>query len=535
MPFKNCIFGYKTHQLKSFTYAIFFILITSCLSVKTYNQRLEKSVGVEKLHQDIDFVNHQLQKLHPNLYWYISKEKLDYQFDSLKQSIKTPLPPHLFFEKLAPIITKVKEGHLALTPPMKRLTNKERKKVENQKGLFGRMNYVVDQNRLYVKDNADKFEGIKVGTEILKINDLPIQEYLKKYENYITGDGENTTFKKYALAGRWAIYFTVEKGIMDSVKIQTSYQNQIKDFYIHREPKTKVEKEEEKKLISTIKKNETQKTKDYNPVTRAFNRDLQFLAADSSIAYMKVKTFSGDLSSKFYKQSFKRIKNNKSKYLILDIRDNLGGSLNEIHNLYSYLALEKFQFIDDIEITQYNSVLHADYFDEFPNALKPIAAIGYPFYAIGTLLSSKKKNGKFYLRNNNIISIKKPKKDAFEGKIYLLINGSSFSASAIIASKLKNDKRAFLVGEETGGANDGTVAGRYSTKQLPHSHLYLPIGLMLIQPHITFGNTRKGVTPDAEVISSLYDVLSKKDPQLDWIKKDIKQTASEVLNESKSK
>ncbi|WP_435526032.1 S41 family peptidase [Chryseobacterium indoltheticum] len=62
-----------------------------------------------------------------------------------------------------------------------------------------------------------------------------------------------------------------------------------------------------------------------------------------------------------------------------------------------------------------------------------------------------------------------PKENAFKGKVYLLINGGSFSASSVISSKLKFDKRVTLVGEETGGANDGTVAGFYSYQKLPNS------------------------------------------------------------------
>jgi C-terminal processing protease CtpA/Prc len=52
-----------------------------------------------------------------------------------------------------------------------------------------------------------------------------------------------------------------------------------------------------------------------------------------------------------------------------------------------------------------------------------------------------------------------------------LINGASFSASSIISAKLKYEKRAVIVGEETGGANDGTVAGVNNTVTLPHSKL----------------------------------------------------------------
>lgn len=506
--------------MKITKYFFLLIVFTSCVSVKTYNKRLETPIATEKLKFDVDFAYRKLQKLHPNLYWYISKDSLDYKFDSLKTTINKPLKPAEFFQKLEPVVAKIREGHLRVKIPQKRFTKKETQNLKNQKGLFSRMNYVVDNDRIFVKDNAEKFENIKVGTEILKIKDVPVKDYLEKYKKYVNSDGYNTTFQKYWMARVWATYFTVENGILDSVKIETRYQNEIKDFYIHREKKTKIEKKEERK---DAKRDETKKTKDYNPVTKNFNRDLNFFLKDSAVAYIKIKTFSGTFSKKFYKESFAKIRQANSKYLILDIRDNLGGSLSEINNLYSYLALDKFKFINDIEVTSGNSMFHADYFSHFPLIIKPIALVAYPSYLIATALSNKKKEGGHYLRNNDFFPIKNPKKFAFQGKVYVLVNGSSFSASSIISSKIKEDQRGILVGEETGGANDGTVAGRYSTEKLPNSKLEIPIGLMLIQPNIKFANTRKGVLPHVEILPSLDDVLQKKDIQLEWILKEISE------------
>lgn len=519
MFYKILIFLKKKKELKKsiFIFFAFALALTSCVSVKKYNQRLETPVSAENLKKDVDFAYEKLQKLHPSLYWYISKNELDKKFDSLKTTINTPLNPKEFYLKLQPVVSKIREGHLRVSIPQKRLTKKETKNLKNQKGLFSRMNYVVDNDRIFVKDNADKFENIAVGTEILKIKDIPTKEYLERYKKLINSDGYNETFQKYWLARVWANFFTVENGILDSVKITTKLNSETKDFYIHRFKKTKAEKEAEKK---DEKRDVVKKTKDYNPATKDYNRDLKFLTKDSAVAYMKIKTFSGTYSKKFYKESFEKIKNAKSEYLILDIRNNLGGSLYEINNLYSYLALEKFEFIKDIEVTSGSSLFHADYFTGLPKVAIPFAALGYPIYFTITALSNKEKSGKHYLRNNGIFAIKNPKKNAFKGKLYVLINGSSFSAASTLPAKIKGDKRGFLVGEETGGANDGTVAGRYSTQKLPNSKLQIPIGLMLIQPNIELANTQKGVVPDKEIVPTLLEVLQKKDIQLDWILKE---------------
>ena len=515
----------KTVILKPI-YILFLIIILSfhsCISVKQYNTHLETPISPEKLKTDIDFTYQKLKELHPNLYWYITQEALDKKFDSLKASIQKPINPSQFFEKLAPVIADIKEGHLALRIPSKKLTKKEIKNLEFQKGLFSRMNYIVHENRIFVKDNVDKFENIATGTEILKIQDIPVSQYLEKYKPYVNSDGFNTTFQKYSMARKWANYFTVENGILDSVKIQTKWKEEVKDFYIHREKITKDEKKKEELENKKLTKSESGKTKDYNIITKSYNRNLQFPLKDSSIAYMKIKTFSGTYSKKFYRKSFEILKKSPAKYLILDIRDNLGGSLAEINNLYSYLVDENFKFINDIEITSPKAIFKADYFSHFPTITKPIAVAAYPFYLIGTALSIKKEKGKTYLKNNSVFALKKPKENHFKGKIYVLVNGTSFSAASILPSKLKDAERAIIVGEETGGANDGTVAGRYSTIKLPNSKLVLPIGLMLIQPNINFTKTKKGVIPDFEILPTLNQNLQKNDIQLDWVMKEIQK------------
>lgn len=506
-------------------------ILTSCVSVQKYNEHLQKNIAPNLLKSDVDLAYEKLQELHPELYWYIDKEDLDYKFDSLKTTINSPLNPSEFYQKLAPVVSEVRQGHLRVSLPARRYSRKEMRGLKNQKGLFGRMDYVVDKNRLFVIENKEDFENIEVGTEILEIKDEPVEKYLKKYRKMVNSDGYNTTFHKYYLAKLWPAVFTIENGILDSVKLKTKFNEEIKERYIHREKTSKTEKKKEKEKIKELEKKDENKNRDYNVQTKSFNRDLQFLDKDSTIAYIKIKTFSGIASKHFYKESFNKIKQHEAKYLILDIRDNFGGSLSEINNLYSYLAIEDFKFIKDVEVTDKNSMSKANYFSQIPTIWKPVAAIFYPYYLIKYTAATKERNGKYYLMNKRLYKNNTPKENAFGGKIYVLINGGSFSAASILPAKLKGDERAILVGEETGGANDGTVAGRYSTVKLPHSKLKIPIGLMLIQPNIEASNTQKGVTPHVEIIPTLQQILEKDDVQLDWVMKDIRgEHHQEVLN-----
>ena len=109
----------------------------------------------------------------------------------------------------------------------------------------------------------------------------------------------------------------------------------------------------------------------------------------------------------------------------------------------------------------------------------------------------KNADGNYYYRSNT----KPEKKDenAFGGKLYVMINGGSFSASSIISSNLKGSKRATFVGEETGGAYNGCVAGQMPMIKLPYSKIQMRVGLVAIKPFYSSELDGRGIFPDKEI------------------------------------
>ena len=501
---------------KTFILSIF-IIIFSCQSVKKNNLFLEKKIPVLQLRKDVDYTYQKLQKFHPNLYWYISKEKLDHKFDSLKTTIKEPLAANQFFFKLAPVVASINEGHLRLRSISRQYSKAEQKELKSKKPLFALMDYKIIDDKIYVKENKEDFGKIKAGTEILKINDENVSDLVRRYRKLYSSDGENQTFQKYFMNLTFFNYYTLENGYLDSVKLQTLCDNVIEDVHLKRQKKETKEVTEEKKLPKITV---DQKLQDYNAISKTYNRSFKFLKSDSTVAYVKIKSFSATQAKKFYDQTFRKIKNAKSEYLIIDVRDNLGGSLSEINNLYSYLTDEKFTLIKVPEMTSKTSGMHQNYFRGQSVFTSIMSAPAYPFFLAGNYLLSSKKDKRYYFREFASRPTK-PKENAFKGKIYVLVNGASFSASSILSAKLKYEKRAVIVGEETGGAHDGTVAGVNNTVILPHSHLTLPIGLFLIRPNIEFENKNRGVVPNFSVNPNFEDIFGTDDKILDWTLEDI--------------
>lgn len=233
--------------MKSFSLIILFVFIfSSCSSVKKHNEQRSSCISPEELKEDVDYAYNKIKEMHPKLYWYISKSQLDHKFDSLKQTITQPLTPLEFYFKLQPVIASIKEGHLSLRIPIKKFTKKEIKSLENKKGMFSRFEYYVSGEHLYIIENHDSIENIKPGTEILKINGIPVAEYLKKYTQLISSDGNNTTFQPYFLKDIFFNFYSAEFGFNDTAKIETLYNKQIKTYTITRAEKSKTDFEKDK-------------------------------------------------------------------------------------------------------------------------------------------------------------------------------------------------------------------------------------------------------------------------------------------------
>ncbi len=512
---------------------------TSCTSVKKHNSQVNEPISVVKLKKDVDFAYQKLQKLHPDLYWYVSKEQLDFKFDSLKTTISKPLTSYEFYTKITPVINEVRQGHLAIFPNSKIWSKKETQDL-NKKGMgpFSQFEFMIFDDKLYVAKNNSIDSTIAVGSEIVSINSVSTEKLLKKYRKLMTSDGYNTTFYKHQLPKKFSNFYVNENGIKDSLLYEFKCDDSIKSVWIARKKTDKAATNKKdsvaKKLTKAEKKNlaiENNKKRKYNSIngydasTKTFQRSLNFIEKDSSVAVLKIKSFSVGNYEPFYKEAFKRIKDNKSKFLILDLRGNPGGRLSEINNLYSFVADSAIAFADKSEVATKTSFLKREYFNGGITT-KVLKSIFYPLYVSFIYLKVKKEGDKYYYYTNEN-KVKPLREDRFKGKMYVLIDGGSFSASSIISSNLKGSKRAIFVGEETGGAFNGTVAGQMPIIELPNSHVKLRVGLMKIVAHYKTEEVGHGIRPDIEITPTLADKINGNDPEMNWILEDINKINSD--------
>ncbi|MEH1008259.1 S41 family peptidase [Winogradskyella sp. ECml5-4] len=528
----------------SFTLCLI-LLLTSCSSVEKYNQQISKLHSVEDIHEDIDKVYEQLQRNHPHLYQFSSKAVLDFKFDSLKKAIDKPMDSRTFYKQLSAVTKYVGQGHLSMSPPSQRFDRKARKALRGSKFDITNLDFEYLDNKLFVT-NARGKDSVLINAEVLKVEDESPQDLIKKYKRLIASDGYNTTLHQRVVGTRFMSYYVNDKGRFDSISLTfrnsdstfvKQYKRILKKNLAHLKQdslaKDSVKLKDVKKIKLTkaerkAKKKERKAERKHNekygfiPDRNEYTRNLNFIGKDSAVALLKIRGFSRYDYEDFYDESFKLIDSLKAEALVIDLRNNFGGRLKEITYLYSYLTDENFRMINPSEVNTRFPLLKSLMANSSPTLVKAIAGIASPVLITIDLFKTKKEDNKLYYKFKSSKE-QEPKPLNFKGKVYVLINGNSFSASSILSTQLQGSKRATFVGEETGGAYNGTVAGYYKMYEMPHTKVRARIGLAFIDAPYKVTPDGYGVKPDVELLPSYKDRLQSIDPELEWILEDLGQ------------
>ncbi len=443
-----------------------------------------KKIPVEELQKDLTFLKKVLEDIHPGMYYFTDKQSYHQLYDSIYQSLQTPLTKQELREKIAPLILQLQCGHTRLLA-----SNKNSKK--SNKNYFPLQLKQIEGKVLVDKNLGEDTSHLFKGVEILTINDLPIDSILQFfYQNTTRGsDGDNETGKDYYNFRYFSSRFAEWFGQPDSFKIE------------YRQPK--MEGSQNIFIAASTSKEMQQNFKAYYGKLPK-NITLKWLNEETAV--LKIRAFvdiDTDYGLNFWGQiraHFAELKRLKAKNLVIDVRGNGGGALGNSFKLMQYVATEPFS-ANKAMLAKAEAVHNVGFRE------KLMLGLGFR-HTDSTYISSK-----------SFTHIRKPKRNlGFKEKIYLLIDGGSYSASALFAAHLHAKNRATIIGEESGGNYYLAFAGFWTVKTLPHSKISVRIPLIRleydVESNVPFN---RGVPPDIEVAQSYDDFLKGKDTQLEAV------------------
>ena len=238
----------------------------------------------------------------------------------------------------------------------------------------------------------------------------------------------------------------------------------------------------------------------------------------NGIPVLTIKTFGGGPYGraninykKFLANSFKELAAKKISHLIIDLRNNGGGRDDFGKMLAAHLLDKPFQYYDSLE-TRVNTITFSQYTDASPGDA-----------AIMKRRLKANDHGSYDATGHPNLGIQQPLKPTFKGKVYILINGSSFSATGEATSIIHFHKKAVFIGEECGSGYYGNTSGMGVTLTLPHTKIRISIPLVRYAMTVSNYPKNHGIIPKYKIPTTIDDLMNQKDPQMEFALKLIKK------------
>lgn len=319
----------------------------------------------------------------------------------------------------------------------------------NSKGRFFPFSLAYTGGRLYVVENCSSDTSIEKGEEIVSINGDSVSAVISQLLARQIRDGYNQTYPIWILNHYFAAYYGFAYGSPSQFSLELKNK------------KGELRKEQVRALTKDSIRFFRQTRYPATEYPGIFVEETK----DSATAILTIKSFDPDLLESLYKQDYKRtidsvftmLNRNRVANLMLDLRDNQGGEFEPGRYLLSYLLINPVR----------------------------------------------------YLLNGKEARLIQPKINHFTGRLFVLINGGSFSNTAIVSACLEKDKRAVFIGEETGG-NKYIISGKPTEILLPETQIRCFISTTTFWITAGIGDGH-GVLPAYSVLPTIADILMGKD------------------------
>lgn len=299
-----------------------------------------------------------------------------------------------------------------------------------------------------------------IGQVIRKINGYRASEIIAYYAEYKASDGGTPAFSSEYFHFASSSLISKFLGYPKQYELETANGNyhmtgQSKAYY------PTAEKPSEPSLLS--------------------NQANQLYLKDDFVV-LKVEDFNQS-DKGFFKNAFKKIHEMQAEKLILDLRQNTGGNRKAAIVLTKFLSDSAFAYsILQPRLTPGKYLNGKGKFFLFLSKLK---------YNVGNVFNMRPSELGTAFR----YAYQPRSKHHFQGKLYVLTDGFTASASTMVTSWLKQYSNAIFIGSQASGGYNGNNGGSFPIITLPNSRIQIRFpAYRLILDHQS--NLRAGLIPN---------------------------------------
>ena len=480
-------------------FVLIFILLNaaffSCSVSKPYDP--SKKISQQSLQKDYLILKNILEEKHPSLYWYTAKDSMDYFFYKYYTTIVDSMNEQQFvWEVLSPLLDKIHCGHTSVS-----MSKAYSKWVENKRFPSFPLFVKVWNDTMAVTGNLNRKDSIfKRGTLITSINGNSNHKMIQKMFDYLPEDGYANNINYIRLSTNFPYFhrniYGISKiytvGHIDSTGVEKT-----DTLPVYIEPKDSTKKDS----LTKVERRNIPKVKNI----------LQYrsLAIDSSgkFAVMTLNSFDKGKLRSFFRKSFLKLKKKNIHNLVLDIRSNGGGKVELSTLLARYISRRPFKVADTIfskagSLGPYTKYIKGKFFNNIEL-----------FF-----IARKKKDGLYHINNLEKKTYKPKRNNHYNGDLFVLTNGPTFSAASLFCNLIKGQPGISLVGEETGGGWYGNNGIMIPDIILPNTkaRVRLPLFRIVQYNHVAIKGT--GISPDIYIPTNYEALLKGFDKKMQVVK-----------------
>jgi hypothetical protein len=477
------------------------LLLASCASVKQGKFHPSNKKSAEMLKSDLVLLKKILEANHPSLYWYTPKDSVDYYFHTTVNSITDSLTELQFRNKVAYVVGKLRCGHTAVR------ASKDYTKYYTKQRLpqFPLLIKIWNDSAVII-NNAFKTDSVlKRGTVVTAINRYSNSQLADSMFQFISTDGYADNFKQQLISFNYPLYYRNTFGLDSQYTVHyiDSLNNKrtavVKNFV---------------PIVDTTRKRqiETQPRLTKKEIRRFTKLAKRNMVIDTTLntAFIYINTFVEGKLNSFFRRSFRKIKEQHVKNVVIDLRENSGGNVISSTRLTQYLIDKPFHIADTV------AAINRSF--PYKRHIRP----WFIYWLSMRFTGRKQSDGRIHFRYFEKHNFKPKARNHFDGHVYLVAGGFSFSASTLVVGALKGQQNVSVVGEETGGGYYGNTAMHLPVVTLPVSkvRVVLPMYRMVIDKNRP--KTGRGIFPDVPVTPSSMAIKRGIDAKMDKVKELIK-------------
>lgn len=478
-------------MLKFIVTVSFIFACVSCRpSRKTLSLSTYKLAPAQLIH-DFDLMKDLLEKNHPSIYWYTSRDSMELYYQQVRTRLNDSLYEPQFKSLIAWYIAKIRCGHTVVQSSRKYQSYLK----ESKPAIFPLMVKTWNDS-LVVLGSALKYDSIfKRGIVLLSINGNSAAQIIDSAKKFINADGYAENFKSQIMSFTFPDAYITAFGPAehyDIVYIDSSgtiQKTQINNFKFRADTSSFSREKMERKVTHP-------KPSRADRISR--QRSIRFDSVTQT-AFIRLSSFSGTGNNSFYKNAFKEIETRQVKNLVIDLRTNGGGNLSYSNELTQYLINKPYHFADTVAAVRRNFYLGKYIHPSW-------------FYAVVMWFSTHKGTDNRYHFTLLEKHVYKPKKKYhFDGNIYIIQGGFTFSAAVSCIAHLRNQNNVTIIGEESGGALYGNSAIHLPKIKLPYSKLQIHLPVYRVVVKSTLEKNGSGIVPDINIIPTSTSIKDGKD------------------------